>query len=72
MVDADHIVKVHGLADAPAPPAVTVLGVARPVIKRVAPELPFVAEQIGGHSGHQLGMAILIHLKKLGMAPDIH
>ncbi len=69
VVDADDVHERERRAHALDPPAEAVRAHPLPVVKRVAPELPRLAEVVGRDSGDDRGRAVLLELEQVGVAP---
>ena len=71
VVDPYNIDELGGRFEPVDPPSVTAAGVHLPIVERVAPKLPILAEIVGRHAGDGLRMAIPIDPQDLRMCPRI-
>ena len=71
MIDAHRVINACGRAQAANPPGIAVGGVAFPVVKRIAPELPIGRKGIGRDTGHGRRHSFTVRLKKLAVRPQV-
>ena len=71
MIDAHEVGMPQCRAQSRLPPGKAVLGMARPAIQRIAPQLAFDAEIIGRHAGHFARATVRIEFKQLACAPHL-
>src|SRR5690606_8794266 len=72
VIDPDDIDHISSRPEPFDPPAVTIGFHHWPVIRRVAPQLPCLGEEVGRHAGHERGATgRLIELELTLIRPDI-
>ena len=72
MVDSKQIEPVEFRADSIDPPAKPIRPHAFPVVDRVFPELPVLAEVIGGYPGNPDRSAVCLYEEQLTLPPDVN
>ena len=71
MVDPEEVVEFAGPGEPARPPGVSPFPECSPVIDRVPPELPRLAEDIGRHPGDHGRAEVFVEFEDPGVRPDV-